>query len=314
MTRAGRDSCHIAAMVILGGFSAHPYLEREFALIPILGTRMSRKLMAAAVAAAVLSSLVIATPSQAVDGPVRRALPIKAGTSLTFIGTNTGPFHSSDTICTAGAVLFYNRFLFRIRPYDRAVRYVLTAKHCGSMNQLVRVGDVQVGKVTWVSPTSDLELVRIEPDYSRSRNCYSTSAGPRCGIIQSYSPRAVGQVILAQNRIGQESTIPMRGSGTPAAGQKFCTTGQTTGIICDFQSVRTPAVVHLQPYELSAVTSSINNTSGDSGGPVVSPSGTIYGIEVASFPADHAQYSNYMAYIPIAHALGELRGYALVLG
>ncbi|WP_080939422.1 trypsin-like serine protease [Clavibacter michiganensis] len=281
---------------------------------PMTKTPIRRRLMVAAVAAAVLSSLAVATPSQAVDAHARRALPIKAGTSLIFMGTNSGAFHSPDSTCTAGAVMFYNRFLYRIRPYDRAVRYVLTAKHCGSMNQMVRVGDVQVGKVTWVSPTSDLALVRIEPDHTRSTHCFSGSTGRHCSIVETYTPRAIGQVILAQNRGGQENTWPVRGSGAPGAGEKFCTTGQTTGVICDYQAAPTPARVMLQPNEVAAVTSSINNTVGDSGGPIVSPSGTIYGIEFAAFGAEQPLYSNYMFYIPIAHAMRELPGYALVLG
>ena len=231
-----------------------------------------------------------------------------------MMGTNVGAFHSPDGVCTAGPVMYYSRFLYRIRPYDRAVRYVLTAKHCASLNQMVRVGGVEVGKVTWLSPDTDIALVRIEPSYTRSRSCYSTSAGPRCSILETYTPRAVGQVILAQNRSGQETSIPVRGSGTPSMGQKFCVSGQTTGIICDFTSVRTPPGMHVESNETLAITSSTNPTASDSGAPVVSAGGTIYGIHTANYHDNYGEFPEFMGYVPIDVALRQLSGYALVLG
>ena len=276
--------------------------------------RIRRRFMVMVATAAVLSSLAIASPSQAVDGAARGSVPIKAGTSLAMMGTNVGPFHSPDGVCTAGPVMYYARFLYRIRPYDRAVRYVLTAKHCASLNQMVRVGGVEVGKVTWLSPDTDIALVRIEPSYTRSRSCYSTSAGPRCSILETYTPRAVGQVILAQNRSGQETSIPVTGSGAPSPGEKFCTSGQTTGIICDFTSLRKPPSMHLDTNELPALTSSINPAAGDSGAPVVSAGGTIYGIHTGNYQDVAGKFPEFMGYVPIDVALRQLSGYALVRG
>lgn len=85
-----------------------------------------------------------------------------------------------------------------------AVRYVITAKHCASVGQTVRVGDTQVGKVTWVSGQTDLALVKFEPYASRSPQCYPTTAGRHyCQIVTHCEPRAAGQVILALNQLGQ---------------------------------------------------------------------------------------------------------------
>ncbi|MWJ23551.1 serine protease, partial [Clavibacter michiganensis subsp. michiganensis] len=106
-------------------------------------SHISRSLIVICVTiASALGCCVVAAPAQAVDRVARNSLPVRAGTRLVF-SDSQGPARSPDYECTAGAVLTGSGILSRISPYQRAVRYVVTAKHCGGRGAHVRVGDVQ---------------------------------------------------------------------------------------------------------------------------------------------------------------------------
>ncbi len=142
-------------------------------------SRINRILFVAVVSVlSVLGCCVAAAPAQAVDRIARVSLPVRAGTHLIF-SDSQGPARSADYDCTAGAVLTGSGILSRITPYQRAVRYVVTAKHCGGRGAHVRVGDVQVGSVIWdrQTPTSRLSgsspCRRPEEVVTRRRPAYA---------------------------------------------------------------------------------------------------------------------------------------------
>jgi hypothetical protein len=267
-----------------------------------------------AVLAVVLGMLSIASPAQAVDPFVRSSLPARAGTRLAFEGMQSGPRFVPDGTCTAGAVLRGTGLLSQVTPYQRAVRFILTAGHCAELGQKVRVGDVEIGTVTWVSGQSDLAIVRVEPISTRRRHCGPTSgAGIRCDIAVVYEPRAVGEVILVHNRVHQEASIPITGIGTPQPREIFCISGHVTGILCAFRSLGASASLPLQPHQVASESAGPMTTFGDSGAPVVSRGGTLFGIH-AQGGAPGTPDAQLEAYVPIDQFFREQRGYALVTG
>ncbi|RIJ45048.1 hypothetical protein DZF93_00465 [Clavibacter michiganensis subsp. insidiosus] len=239
---------------------------------------------------------------------------MKAGTQLIFEGSQAGFAHSSDMACTAGPVLRASGFFSNLTASAQAFRYVITAGHCASVGQAVRVADTQVGKVTWVSGQSDLALVRIDPYASRSPQCFPTTLGHHhCQIVTHYEPRATGQVILARNRLGQELPLPVTGSGVPQPREIYCVSGAQSGVNCTFVSIPTPAGLNLGAHVLTSETHGAATTVGDSGGPVVSRSGKIYGIHVDGGRSG-SQDESIEGYIPISQFFHEQPGYALVIG
>ncbi len=261
-------------------------------------SHISRSLIVICVTiASALGCCVVAAPAQAVDRVARNSLPVRAGTRLVF-SDSQGPARSPDYECTAGAVLTGSGILSRISPYQRAVRYVVTAKHCGGRGAHVRVGDEQVGSVFWESSDADLSIVRIEPLQTTRRSCYPTSAGIRCTLVNDYEPRASGEVFGARNRSGQESSVPVAGTKVPSEREIFCTSGINTGLMCNWVSIPPLRGTHRGPEEVEAETFSAGVLPGDSGGPVFSRDMKIIGImRKRGNPGTAAE--TYMTYYPI---------------
>ncbi|WP_342343912.1 trypsin-like peptidase domain-containing protein [Clavibacter capsici] len=256
-----------------------------------------------------VGSCAIAAPVQAVDRVARGSLPIRAGTHLIF-GESRGFAYTRDIDCTAGAVLTGSGIFSRITPYQRAVRYVVTAKHCGGRGAHVRVNDVQIGSVIWESPDVDLSIVRVEPAQTTRRSCYPTSAGIRCSLVSDYEPRAIGEVFAARNRSGQESSLRVAGTKVPAPREIFCTTGMVTGIMCNWISIPPPPGLELGNQQVLAETFSASTRQGDSGGPVVSRDMNIIGI-ICDGGLPGSGDETYMSYVPIAVLFREQPFYVL---
>lgn len=282
---------------------------------PSGGRRMRTIVGIALVVALGTGAAVAATApaNAAADVVVRNSLPVRGGTALIFNGAQVGSAFSPDQECTAGPVLRASGILSSLTQYQRAVRYVATAGHCASaVGQVVRVNDVNVGTVQWISTQSDLAIVRIEPTSTRYTQCHHTSGGfLRCQIVVNWLPRAGGQVILGYNRVGRESFLPVQGTGTPAARELFCITGARTGSDCNYRSVPTPPGSDLRPHEVVAENPNQHRAPGDSGAPVVSRSGLVYGVFVAG--GDPGPAENLGAYIPISELFREQPSYRLAI-
>jgi hypothetical protein len=255
-------------------------------------------LMSLAVVSMVVTGL---SPAFAVD-PGRQELPIVAGTELAFPTGN----------CTAGLVLVADGVLWNVTQYQRAVRYVLTAGHCGEVNDAVGLntassGRKQVGKVIWKSGVSDLELVRIEPDSQRGETCSVTSTGPFCTITVNYTPRAFGRVITTAG-----SQLSVTGVSAPSDTEIFCTSGKTTNFMCTWHTYTLdPPIRGADAGVVYAETTASNTDAGDSGGPVVSRSGGVnYGIILGGGNPDGRE-PTVMPYTPISQFSSEQSGYSL---
>jgi hypothetical protein len=209
-------------------------------------------------------------------------------------------------------VLQATGLLSNVTDYQRAVRYVLTAGHCGNVNDAISVytnpaGQVQVGTVIWKSGISDLEVIRIEPDSQRGQVCGVTSTGPFCTITVTYTPRAVGRVMMSGG-----STVPVTGTGTPTDPEIFCTSGKSTNVLCTWHTYTPdPPLAGAAAGTAYAETTASNVDFGDSGGPVLSRSGGIvYGIMQAAGKPDGLHPTS-MAYTAISQFFTEQSGYAL---
>lgn len=254
---------------------------------------------------ATVASLIVFSSGQHAfaAGPIRQSLPIVAGTKLAYPGGSS---------CTAGLVLRWTGALSNLTTYQRAVRYVLTAGHCGGVDTEVKVADVSVGKVIWKSGKYDLALIRVEPSATRHAVCSAPSSGISCSIAVDYTPRAVNKIILPSLHTRSEEPIPVTGTGAPSANEVFCTSGAATGVMCTWGKEHVAGWAH--PIENDtfhyAETYSRNIVQGDSGGPVASAAGTVYGI-IAEFgrPETHADTS--MRYHSIDQFFSEQPGYAL---
>lgn len=234
-----------------------------------------------------------------------------AGTHLIFSESH-GSTYTRDYDCTAGAVLTGTGILSRITPYQRAVRYVATTKHCGGRGAHVRVYDVEVGTVIWESPDTDLSIIRIEPLQTTRRSCYPTSAGIRCTLTSDYEPRARSEVLAVRNRSGQESSVPVAGTKVPDAREIFCTSGYITGIMCNYVSVASPPGLEVENQEVVAETFSTATRTGDSGGPVLGRDMKLIGIiGAAGLPGSGRE--TYMSYVPMAVLFREQPYYALAM-
>ncbi|WP_369076222.1 trypsin-like serine protease [Curtobacterium poinsettiae] len=284
----------------------------------LMGIRSSRNHPTAIVAivamiVAFAAPAVISESADAADSLARNSLPVRAGTQLVFAGTRSGPHFSPDAVCTAGPVVRSTGIFARLSQYARAVRYVVTAGHCASeTGQTVRVGTVSVGAVTWISGRYDLALVRIEPLSSRHQQCHSTSGGfVRCHIVVDWQPRASGQVILIRNRAGHEQSVAVQGTGTPAPREIYCVSGRSSGVICSFRSVPKPPDLEPGAGQAFSETFGANTSDGDSGGPVVSQSGRIYGVHVQGGDPE-SRFPTIEAYIPIGLFFREQPAYEVV--
>ncbi|MBW8027947.1 trypsin-like serine protease [Clavibacter michiganensis] len=260
----------------------------------------------------VTPAVTTAIPAQAV-GSNRTSLPIVAGSVLTFHSPTPPGTYSADVRCTAGAVLKSTTLYSRILPFAAAKRYIPTAKHCGDLNADVYAGDTNVGKVIWQSPDRDLELVEVDPVVSRSTHCSGTPSGaPRCSIVQSYAPRAVGKILLNLPFSNFERAVPIAGTGDPNSTQSICISGYVTGVNCTFKLVTLPPTEEAQARSRGQKvirSGSRGSESGDSGGPVSSESGVLFGIHHGS--ADPTRFKNVSIYTPISEFFREQPNYAI---
>lgn len=246
-----------------------------------------------------VSVIATAAPASAFVEPIRTRLPIVAGTELQFPGQN----------CTAGLVLVSTSPFSRLTTAQRAVRYVLTAKHCGGKGAIVSVRGEAVGQVSWVDPLSDLALVRVAPEVSGQPFCAPTSQGFHCTGGPTITPRASGRVILTSLRTRSTEDVAVIGTGAPATGQLFCVSGRTSGETCSWTSVAwKQAYGSRDPGEMAAKSASALVLGGDSGAPVVTPQGKILGI----LNGDHVSMDErVMLYTSVSRFFEATYGYGL---
>lgn len=206
-------------------------------------------------------------PANAQDQP-RTRFPIVAGTALTM------PTHS---YCTVGAVLKRIGPGSMVSQYVAATRYVVLAKHCAPyIDSGIGLNFERIGTVVWMSSTDDVELAVIPPYTSPTpRACFGSVAA--CIAGSAVEPRAVGRVMMS-TRSG-ERPVPMNPPGSPAWGERFCTSGQETGVNCNWvlNDGRPPGWE--DPTGIMARTTNAQGIDvGDSGGPVISEDARLYGI------------------------------------
>lgn len=224
---------------------------------------------------------------------------------------------ASGSACTAGAVLQYTSLYTRISQAAAATRYVLTAKHCASMRESVRLGSGVDGYVSWQSPDTDLELITVPPGSSRSESCGPTGSGPiRCSIVVQYYPRATGRVVLPSSTNGRDITPAVTRYAEPPGGEvAFCRSGAASGADCTMRTTRTPSPVLFGLPGAASATPSSGNPSipGDSGAPLVSPSNgftevTVYGILHGGLSYGGAWQNHY---VRMSRFFEETSGYSL---
>ena len=249
----------------------------------------------------VISLLGLSQHALAVE-PQRESLPIVIGTSLQF---PTGD-------CTAGLIVKKTGVFNNITPYKQAIRYVVTASHCGRTGDDVRVNGTIIGKYIWRSEESDLGLVQVEPFAQRHAVCTAPSTGPVCSIGVTYNPRAVNKVLIASQRTRSEQAVPFSGTGSPADREVFCTSGAVTGILCTWGKSPMPPgwQIARQPNYRHAETFGRNVEHGDSGGPIMSFAGKIYGI-ISSRGTYFGDDPNGLTYYTTEQFFEEQPGYAL---
>lgn len=230
--------------------------------------------LAALLAVSTMVFGVALAPAAANADPLhRQSLPIVAGTEIQM--DNGGD-------CTAGLVLRKNGFFRFLSPKERATRYIIIAKHCISNHdgEGILVGGALVGSVIQTDADYDLAMARVDPVAHQQNFCHNTSFGVQCYRTYTYTPRAVGRVILGNPRTRGDGSVPFAGTGDPGVNEHFCTSGAVTGVNCDFQNAPYPAGSSWfhEGVPQVARNGNFSVSGGDSGGPVVSPSGRFYGI------------------------------------
>jgi hypothetical protein len=256
--------------------------------------------VATALALIVGGSAAPASAQEPVD-PLRVAFPAVAGSRVI----------SPTAQCTAGAVLTSGYISFT--QYSLKTRYILFAAHCASLHDDVTIGNGIHGTVTWRSSVTDTAIITVPPFARHSTHCNATSLGPHCTIITTYDAQAVGRVVTLPVYTRTTRTVPVEGTGTitPSSGT-ICTSGITTGVQCGYSDTSVPATwAAARPGVrcLEEITGSA--APGDSGGPVMNRTGTLYGIVLSG-----GRYGGVTktCYFPIETFLEEHRGYALVRG
>ncbi len=254
-----------------------------------------------ALLATLLLTCMAGTPAYAngLSNPDRGNFPIIAGSE---VGVPNG-------YCSVGAVLVPSSIFQRITPYQRAVRYLVLAKHCAPLNSPIYFAQQDIGDVVWQSAASDIELVRVSPSRDNmTLHCAGHSTPATCSPIQTFTPRANGQVFMTAPPSPIVGRRAIAGTGIPSATGTFCTSGHVTGVICDFQPTSLPVGV-LRAYEHLAAGQSAAVGAlrpGDSGGPVVSKDRRLLGIISGDVPNTH-----FLVYTPMAQVLHELSSYKL---
>lgn len=233
-----------------------------------------------------------AAPASA-EGQPRTRFPLIAGTGLTMPG---------GRYCTVGAVLKRMGAGSLLSPALSATRYIVLAKHCSSgVGAVIRLNFVNIGEVVWQSSTDDVELAVIPPYRSPTpRACFGSVVS--CIAGSAVAPRAVGRVMMS-TRSGERS-VPMRAPGTPAPGERFCTSGLESGVNCNWvsEAVRPPGW-NDQTGTMARSTNAQGLLHGDSGGPVIGQNGELYGIIERRGEHEHG---NLMQYLPIATVFDQI--------
>jgi hypothetical protein len=211
--------------------------------------------------------------------------------------------------CTAGGVFQSST---RVRTaFQAAVRYVLTAGHCGELGDVVKVGGVDIGVVSWRSSTSDLLLVKVDPSVTRRTACSRNSFGVvACSLIDVPATRAASRALLPSFRARTIASVPVERWATAGYTDPFCTSGRTTGVICGWEKRPWSTTFHGEPGPGEEAAESPNGfvTAGDSGSPVVSLDGTLHGIASSVMPSavpGAPSIPDVMTYTTIAQFLQE---------
>lgn len=241
-----------------------------------------------------------APPANAVS-EFRRQLPLQAGSQVYFQG---------GLACTVGAVLRRSGMVYMLSSYNNAIRYIVTARHCGNENASVYVGEQgEVGRVLWESPDVDLEISRIEPIRRNQYQCDPSSVLHRCTVGVYYTPRAVGNIFLRdETNIVQSMPVPR--INVPGDTETFCTSGAVSGVICTWNSAPLPGGLGFGPGEVGARTYLHHVLPGDSGGPVARTDGQLFGIIARMGDAD-GPTPDLMSYVPIGRLFDEQPLYQL---
>lgn len=240
-------------------------MSRKVSMFTSHSLRRTLALLAGICGTALLASLCPAAPAANAQS-VRDQIPIVAGTALEVDGAHQ---------CTAGAVLQSRSWISLATPIGRATRYVVLAKHCADFRDTISVDGQVVGRVTWLSPTHDIEIATIPPSVVQRPFCSGASQLHHCTIPPA-TPRAVGRIILSS--APTRGTVPVTGFGVPDVGEHFCTSGSVSYVNCGFVISDIPPVGFPPGTQLARTVNGMSIQPGDSGGPVMSLSGRLYGI------------------------------------
>ncbi|MHC2185204.1 hypothetical protein ACVLV4_000842 [Rathayibacter agropyri] len=260
---------------------------------------VSRRILCAlaALSACVALLLTGAAPAYAIS-EFRQQTPIRAGTRVEL----------PHGYCTVGAVLSSTSWYAPLSPQMSATRYAVLAGHCGDEGESVSVADRGiVGRVIWKSGLSDLEIARIDPLARANFNCGTGSMIRHCTPFTSYTPRAHGSIFLPDHT-GRIVSMPIDGTGVPGENEVFCTSGAVSGVNCAWGIASLPP--DAPPYLLGATTWLASTTRGDSGGPVASRGGRLYGI-ISDGARTTSTRPDLMTYVPISRLFEEQPGYVL---
>lgn len=230
-----------------------------------------------------------ATPANALDR-VRNSTPVVAGT---IVQTPLG-------YCTVGAVLKKNTPGANASLVLAGVRYLVLAQHCApKIGAAVGLNGRQIGVVTWMSSTDDVELVQVPPEVTSPKGCYGQHG---CFQGNQVAPLAVGRVVLSTR--GGERAVPMRPAAVPGADERFCTSGGFSGVNCNWMlDTDRPGNWGDDRGTIAVTTGGRGAQNGDSGGPVIGEQGQLYGIIQRG--GDGA-YTSLMQYLPIDEILSQL--------
>ncbi|HEY6795426.1 MAG TPA: trypsin-like serine protease [Kineosporiaceae bacterium] len=249
----------------------------------------------------------VAVPRAAAVPQSRGSVPFMAGTMMS--GTHMG--------CTAGLVLMDTSVFGGITEYRRSVRFILTAGHCGQVgDRFTTMPEGNVGgDVVWKSATHDLLLIRVEPRLDRgvAPGCIPGSGTLPCVAISShYYPRAVGRVFTG----GPGNSDSVAVGGTTQSGVSICISGGVSGTICGHTSMPRPAGFPPDPPDAQdrAFTSGPSTVPADSGGPLYSFNGNVFGIlrgDNATMRAGGSIDILGAIYTPVSVFFAERSGYAL---
>jgi len=267
---------------------------------------------------ATVSAAALALTLTGVCSPASAAIPIPPIPERQTVVLVGGSYISGDAGCTVGAVLRSTAFIRQITPYQRAMRYIVTAGHCTHVGQMVNGsrGAHAIGRTLSVSHSDDVALIQIFPLSVPScqwvHHGFGSGGGtPTCVPTTTYRPRAIGRVFMTSRRTRSEEQIPMVGPGTPAAGAPLCTTGMKTGVNCSFDPVPVPpAWIDHMPRSKTATTDGANVVVGDSGSPITNSDGTFFGIQTGT-GAEGGYFANFMVWTPASEIFRDFPNYAL---